>query len=461
MSLVTDAGGRLRGELVIETIGSFNARRAANSAAGRACGHRGQSRVEPAWGQLMAIERKGWSLLAFLVVVGAALGLCRPEALAQAKMNPGDELRPLFAVPDDIADGNELAQNSCASCHGAGGISVTAGVPNLAGQRPAYLYLEMKAYQSLFWDSGNRADAQMIESVKFLSDDALVKVAAYYASLDPAPPAETGGPTIVDPVQAGKTAAAACAGCHGEAGVSAAAGIPNLIGEDPQYLVAAMKDYKTGLRKNDTMKAMLAALSEADMNHIALFYALQKPARAQTPAEGDVEAGKASAAACAGCHGDQGVSGNPATPSLAGQDAAYLAGALAGYKDGTRNNETMAGFAASLDEAAMKNLAAYYTGLEPRPVNVSKPLSPNEWARKCDRCHGLNGNSTQPTVPALAAQRMDYLEAILRDYQTGARRNSEMAAMADVLSDDDIKGIAAYYSHEKARAAVFVTVPAK
>jgi cytochrome c553 len=56
---------------------------------------------------------------------------------------------------------------------------------------------------------------------------------------------------------------------------------------------------------------------------------------------------------------------------------------------------------------------------------------------------------------------MDYLEAVLHDYQTGARRNSEMAAMADVLSDDDIKGIAAHYSHEKARAVVFVTVPAK
>jgi cytochrome c553 len=42
-----------------------------------------------------------------------------------------------------------------------------------------------------------------------------------------------------------------------------------------------------------------------------------------------------------------------------------------------------------------------------------------------------------------------------------ARRNSEMAAMADVLSGDDIKGMAAHYSREKARAVVFVTVPGK
>ena len=51
-------------------------------------------------------------------------------------------------MPDDIAEGKELAQASCASCHGASGISATAGIPNLAGQRPAYLYLELKAYQS-------------------------------------------------------------------------------------------------------------------------------------------------------------------------------------------------------------------------------------------------------------------------------------------------------------------------
>jgi cytochrome c553 len=404
----------------------------------------------------MAIEHKARSFLVFLVVVGAALGLCRPDAFAQTLIKPGDELRPLFAMPDDIAEGKQLAQASCAGCHGAAGISTTVGVPNLAGQRPSYLYLELKAYQS-----GGRSNAQMISSVKFLSDDALVKVAAYYASLDPAQPAVTGAATIGDPVQAGKTAAAACAGCHGEAGVSNIPGTPNLIGYEPQYLVAAIKDYRSGERKNDTMKAMVAALTEADINHIALFYALQKPARAQTPAQGDAAAGKASAAGCAACHGDQGVSGNPATPSLAGQDAAYLVSALQAYKSGARGNETMKGLAGSLDKAAMKNIAAYYAALEPQPVNVSKPLSADEWAQKCDRCHGPNGNSTQPNIPALAAQRMDYLEAVLHDYQSRARRNSEMAAMSDVLSGDDIKGMAAHYSREKARAMVFVTVPGK
>ena len=97
----------------------------------------------------MAIEHNARSLLAVLVVAGATLGLCRPDASAQpTTIKPGDELRPLFAMSEDVAEGQQLAEASCASCHGAGGISTTAGVPNLAGQRPAYLYLELKAYQS-------------------------------------------------------------------------------------------------------------------------------------------------------------------------------------------------------------------------------------------------------------------------------------------------------------------------
>jgi cytochrome c553 len=202
-------------------------------------------------------------------------------------------------------------------------------------------------------------------------------------------------------------------------------------------------------------------VSDADVSHIALFYALQKPARAQTPAPGDGQAGKAAATSCAGCHGDQGVSGNPATPSLAGQDAQYFAAALRAYKDGSRADETMKGLAAALDDKAIRNLSAYYAALQPQPVNVRRPLSGEEWAQRCDRCHGVNGNSTNPRFPALAAQRADYLEKVLHAYKTRARRSPEMAAMSDGLTDDDIKNLAAHYSRQKARAVVFITVPSK
>jgi len=399
-------------------------------------------------------------LYAFLAVAGTSLALCRPDAIAQTVMAGPDELRPLYATPEDIAEGKQLAQTSCADCHGPDGVSRIAGVPNLAGQRPSYLYRVLKAYQ--IGGHPGTHDLPAMQQLRFLSDNALVNLAAYYASLEPAErAAATSATPYVDAVEAGRTAAAACVGCHGETGVSMTRGTPNLAGLAPQYLVAAMKDYKSGRRQNDTMKAMVAPLSDADMNHIALFFALQKAARAQTPAEGDAVAGKAAAVGCAGCHGDLGVSGNPATPSLAGQDWSYLVEALRSYKTSKRADETMKDLASPLGDAAMKNLAAFYSGLEPQRPNVSQPLTPEELAQKCDRCHGPSGNSTQVNIPALAGQRMGYLEAALRAYQTGARRNSDMAAMAKPLSSDDINGIVAYYSRQKARAVVFAPVPAK
>ena len=371
-----------------------------------------------------------------------------------------DDLRPLYADEGDIAEGNRLVDSSCSGCHGALGVAESPGVPNLAGQRPAYLYRELRAYQS-----GARGDSAMNNAVKFLNDDALVKVAAYFASLEPPQPRPASGTTAFvakpDAAQAGKTAAAACAGCHGETGVSKTAGMPNLAGLDPKYLVGAMNDYKSGLRKNDLMKSLLAAVTNANINNIALYYALQKPEPAKTPAPGDLATGKAAAAACAGCHGEQGISAIPTTPSLAGQDAQYFVAALTAYKDGTRNNETMKGLTTALDNNAMKNLAAYYASQQPRAPNVRKPLTTQEWVQRCDRCHGRDGNSANPRLPALAAQRVDYLTKVLHAYRTGARKSSEMAAMSEALTENDVDNLAAYYSVQNARAAVYVVVPAK
>jgi cytochrome c553 len=407
----------------------------------------------------MAMQPSTKSLLIFAAIAGAAIAYYCPGAAAQpAATRPGDELRTLQATPMDIADGKRLADMNCASCHGANGISATEGIPHLAGQRPAYLYMELKAYQS-----GNRGDSVMNDAAKFLSDDALIKVAAYFAGLDPAAaPAAAAGPAKPDPVQAGKTvAAAACAGCHGNAGITQIPGTPSLVGLDPKYLVDAMKAYKAGRRKQDMMKAMLESVSEPAMNNIALFYALQTPTGAKTPASGDQAAGKAAAASCAGCHGDQGVSASPATPSLAGQDAQYMAAALRAYKDGSRNDETMKAVAAPLDDNAMKNLAAYYAAQAPKAPNVRKPLTTEEWTQRCDRCHGVNGNSTDPRLPMLAGQRADYLRKALQGYRARTRKSSEMAAMSDGLSEDDLDNLADHYARQKARAVLFVPLPGK
>ena len=89
------------------------------------------------------------------------------------------------------------------------------------------------------------------------------------------------------------------------------------------------------------------------------------PLGRRTPIVGDPSAGKTASAACAGCHGEQGVSSNPAWPSLAGQDARYLADALKAYKDGSRTDATMKALVASLDDRTINDIASYYAGLAP------------------------------------------------------------------------------------------------
>src|SRR5450755_1725927 len=393
--------------------------------------------------------------VAGLLFSGAYFGSASAQPRTTAEN--GVELKTLYATPEEIAQGKVLAESTCAGCHGAGGISETPSVPHLAGQRSAYLFLELKAYQS-----EARGENPMNSQVKFLSDDALSKVSAYFASLDP-PQADAinAANAAADPVQAGKTATAACAGCHGESGVSTTAGMPSLAGLDPKYTVSALKAYKSGQRESELMKSMLASVTEPSMDNIALYYALQKPARSQAPAAGDKAAGATAAAGCAGCHGSDGVSANPAFPSLAGQDATYLASALSAYKQGTRKDETMKGLAAALDDGAIKNLAAFFNGQEPKPPDVRKPLTTEEWAQRCDRCHGINGNSIDPRLPALAAQRADYLGKVLNDYRTGVRKSSRMAAMSEGLTDRDIAGLAAYYAGKQARSVIFLTLPVK
>ena len=395
-----------------------------------------------------------------ILAVGAVIAAYSLGAAAQpAKVAPGaeDDLRAVYATPVEVAEGARIAEASCARCHGANGVSTTKGVPHLASQRAAYLDLQLRAYRH-----GARVQGAMGGIVRYLSDDALVKVAAYYASVDPPRPAAApakAAPAKSDPVQAGKAAAAACGGCHGELGISKTPGMPSLVGLDPKYFVVAVNAYKGGQRKHDMMKSLVASLSAETANNLALFYALQKPARAQTPAPGDQAAGKSAAASCAACHGDQGVSGNPATPSVAGQDAEYLAAALRAYKDGSRKDEAMKGAAAALDNRAMKDIAAYYAAQQPQPLNIRRPLTTAEWTERCDRCHGPNGNSTDPLVPRLAAQRADWLELVLEAYRKGARKSTAMAAMSALMSEADARELAAHYARQSARAVTYLVLP--
>ena len=80
-------------------------------------------------------------------------------------------------------------------------------------------------------------------------------------------------------------------------------------------------------------------------------------------AAGDPAAGKAKAVTCAACHGQNGISIAPTYPNLACQKEDYLISSLNAYRSGARQNPLMQPMAASLTDADIENLAAYYSEL--------------------------------------------------------------------------------------------------
>ena len=63
----------------------------------------------------------------------------------------------------------------------------------------------------------------------------------------------------------------------------------------------------------------------------------------------------------------------------------------------------------------------------------------------CIACHGMNGNSSNPVWPNLAAQHKQYIERQLKAFKAGTRQDPLMSPMAMSLSDDDMQDLAAFF----------------
>jgi cytochrome c553 len=66
-----------------------------------------------------------------------------------------------------------------------------------------------------------------------------------------------------------------CAACHGADGNSASPDFPKLGGQHPDYLAKALRDYKSGQRKNPIMAGFAQALSKQDIENLAAYYGSQ------------------------------------------------------------------------------------------------------------------------------------------------------------------------------------------
>lgn len=66
-----------------------------------------------------------------------------------------------------------------------------------------------------------------------------------------------------------------CQACHGMDGNSPVPENPKLAGQHPDYLAKALRDYKSGARKNPVMGAMASTLTTKDISDLAAYYGAQ------------------------------------------------------------------------------------------------------------------------------------------------------------------------------------------
>ena len=250
-----------------------------------------------------------------------------------------------------------------------------------------------------------------------------------------------------------------CVKCHGAEGQAKGSGMPSLTAQDPEYFVTSMMAYVDGSRSHKLMERLVGKLDEATLKAMGVFYAVQEPQQTETRGDGDVNAGRRLSEDCASCHGVDGNAKNPAMPTLAGQDAKYFIKAMKHYKDGKRKHQKMFEAVEALSEQDMIDLAAYYASEVPRRRDVRMPLNSAEWITRCERCHGIDGNSSDPRFPMLAGQDETYLRNSMKAYANGARENTTMYAMAAPLSTMDIEHIAAYFASQQPKATVYMRLP--
>ena len=170
----------------------------------------------------------------------------------------------------DLERGAELA-DACMGCHGIPGYRnayPSYRVPKLGGQHQEYIEIALQGYRNQ-----QRAHGTMHAQAADLSDEDIVNLSAYFASLDEL---ETGNPKSGGQVSRGKEKAVTCSACHGENGVSPMPNWPTLAGQHKDYLEQALLQYKAGERSDAVMAGQVINLSKQDIQDLAAFYAAQQ-----------------------------------------------------------------------------------------------------------------------------------------------------------------------------------------
>ena len=164
-----------------------------------------------------------------------------------------------------------------------------------------------------------------------------------------------------------------CATCHGAEGHATSPIFPSLAGQNREYLIKQLQDFKSKKRASDTMAPQVADMSDESIAAVAGFFA-SKQAKTHRVSDTDLlPVGRyiftkgnswSGVPACTTCHGEN-AAGSTNLPRLAGQNSRYLLAQLKDFNQRIRNNdnEAMHLVASRLTELEAKAVADYLSQL--------------------------------------------------------------------------------------------------
>jgi cytochrome c553 len=195
--------------------------------------------------------------------------LARPASLLRAAVAAASCGAALAQTPTapNIEAGRAKAQ-VCAACHGADGNSVAPTFPSLAGQTWRYLYIQLRDYQE-----GRRNNPVMSPFAKPLSRQDMIAIANFYAA-QPLKPSNFKADDTKVKLGKAKAEETLCTMCH-LGGFMGQNEIPRVAGQQYDYIVQQLHDFKARTRTNDagSMTSVAQTLSDADIENLGNYLA--------------------------------------------------------------------------------------------------------------------------------------------------------------------------------------------